>query len=165
MSDVFPLILILSILFCSLVTGLVFGFAVVVMPGIAKLPDREFLLSFQKMDGIIQDNQPLFMLVWVGSIIAIVTAIILGIENLDSNQNNILWLGSGLYLLGVQSPTAIFNIPLNNKVQEMDIMTSEESEIATFRLHFETQWNRWNRIRTFNAIVSVTILLFLLTKL
>ena len=75
MSDVFPLILILSILFCSLVTGLVFGFAVVVMPGIAKLPDREFLLSFQKMDGIIQDNQPLFMLVWVGSIITIVTAI------------------------------------------------------------------------------------------
>ena len=165
MSDVFPLILILSILFCSLVTGLVFGFAVVVMPGIAKLPDREFLLSFQKMDGIIQDNQPLFMLVWVGSIITIVTAIILGIENLDSDQNNILWLGSGLYLLGVQLPTAVFNIPLNNKLHHMDLMTSEESEIAPFRLHFETKWNRWNRIRTFNAIVSVTILLFLLTKL
>jgi len=101
----------------------------------------------------------------VGSIIAIVTAIILGIENLDSDQNNILWLGSGLYLLGVQLPTAVFNIPLNNKLHHIDLMTSEESEIATFRLHFETKWNRWNRIRTFNAIVSVTILLFLLTHL
>ena len=55
--------LLLSILFCSLVAGLLFGFAVVVMPGIAKLADKEYLLAFKHMDGIIQNNQPLFVLV------------------------------------------------------------------------------------------------------
>ena len=54
--DIFTISLLLSILLCSLVAGLLFGFAVVVMPGIAKLSDREYLISFKHMDGIIQNN-------------------------------------------------------------------------------------------------------------
>ena len=54
--------LLLTTLLCSLVVGLLFGFAVVVMPGISKFNDLDFLKAFKQMDGIIQDNQPLFML-------------------------------------------------------------------------------------------------------
>ena len=64
--------LMLSIMLCSLVAGLLFGFAIVVMPGIAKLTDKEYLLAFKHMDGIIQNNQPLFILVWAGSILSII---------------------------------------------------------------------------------------------
>ncbi|MBT4925560.1 MAG: DUF1772 domain-containing protein, partial [Euryarchaeota archaeon] len=71
--------LMLSILFCSLVAGLLFGFAVVVMPGIAKLTDKEYLLAFKHMDGIIQNNQPLFILVWAGSIISVIVTLVLGV--------------------------------------------------------------------------------------
>ena len=163
--DIFSITLMLSILLCSLVAGLMFGFAVVVMPGIAKLPDRDYLISFKQMDGIIQNNQPAFMLVWVGSVVSIIVASILGVQNLVTSQTNLLWLALGFYLLGVQLPTARFNIPLNNALQNMDLMTSEASELATFRLNFETQWNRWNRFRVFNAIVSVMIMIFLLSQL
>ena len=52
------------------VAGVVFAFAVVVMPGIRTLPDADFLRAFQVIDRVIQDNQPLFLLVWVGSIVA-----------------------------------------------------------------------------------------------
>ena len=51
--DLLYILVMLSILLCGLVGGLVFGFAAVVMPGIAKLSDREFLLAFKHMDGII----------------------------------------------------------------------------------------------------------------
>ena len=51
----------------GLVAGFVFAFAVVVMPGLGTLPDRDFLRAFKRVDGVIQDNQPLFILVWVGS--------------------------------------------------------------------------------------------------
>jgi len=44
------------------------------MPGISSLTDREFIRAFQAMDGIIQDNQPLFILVWVGSAVAVIVA-------------------------------------------------------------------------------------------
>ena len=157
--------LLLSILLCSLVAGLLFGFAVVVMPGIAKLTDREFLSSFKHMDGIIQDNQPLFILVWAGSILSLISTLILGTLNLDGMELYLLWIASVLYLLGVQIPTFRFNIPLNNLLQNMDVQASGESELTSFRDDFETPWNRWNRLRTVNCILSVSILLILLIQL
>ena len=58
--------LIVSTLLCALVTGFIFTYAVVVMHGFAKLDDRDFISAFQVTDGVIQNNQPLFMLAWVG---------------------------------------------------------------------------------------------------
>ena len=120
--DIFAITLMLSILLCALVTGLLFGFAIVVMPGIAKLSDKDFLLAFKNMDGIIQNNQPLFILIWVGSIISIIGSLITGTMNLSGNQLYLLWIGSTLYLFGLQLPTIRFNIPLNNALQKLDIL-------------------------------------------
>jgi uncharacterized membrane protein len=156
--------LMLAIMLCSLVAGLLFGFAIVVMPGIAKLNDKGFLSAFKHMDEIIQNNQPLFILVWAGSILSIIITLILGIMNLTGTQIYILILASILYLVGVQLPTFRFNIPLNNSLQNLDIESLDESEAALCRVDFETPWNRWNRIRTVNAILAVSMLLLLLIR-
>ena len=156
--------LFLSIIFCSLVAGLLFAFAVVVMPGIAKLSDKEYLLAFKHMDGIIQNNQPLFLLVWVGSILSVIISLILGIMNLNGGQLYLLTCGSILYLIGVQLPTFRFNIPLNNSLQNLDIEALEEPQATLSRSDFEIPWNRWNRIRTVNAIGSVVLLLLLIIR-
>lgn len=156
--------LMLSIILCSLVAGLLFGFAIVVMPGIAKLTDKEFLLAFKHMDGIIQNNQPFFILVWAGSILSIIITFILGIMDLSGTQIYLLIFASILYIFGVQLPTFRFNIPLNNSLQNLDIETLEESEAALFRVGFEIPWNRWNRIRTVNSILTISMLLLLLIR-
>lgn len=156
--------LMLSILFCSLVAGLLFGFAVVVMPGIAKLTDKEYLLAFKHMDGIIQNNQPLFILVWAGSIISVIVTLVLGVMNLNGTQIYLLSAASVLYLLGVQLPTFRFNIPLNNSLQSLDIKALKETESTLFRSDFEAPWNRWNRFRTVNAIIAVSIFLLVLLR-
>ena len=156
--------IVLTILLCSLVAGLLFGFANVVMPGIAKLTDKDYLLAFKHMDGIIQNNQPLFILVWAGSILSIIITLILGIMSLSGTQFYLLVSGSILYLLGVQLPTFLFNIPLNNSLQNLDIDSLEESEAASSRVDFEIPWNRWNKIRTVNAILTVSMLLLLLIR-
>ena len=154
----------LTIMLCSLVAGLLFGFAIVVMPGIAKLTDKEYLLTFKHMDGIIQNNQPLFILVWAGSILSIIITLTLGIMNLSGTQIYLLVFASILYLFGVQLPTFRFNIPLNNSIQHLDIGSLEESEVASSRVDFEISWNRWNKIRTVNAILTVSMLLLLLIR-
>ena len=154
--------LLISILLSSLVAGLLFGFAVVVMPGIGKLADKEFLHAFKNMDGIIQNNQPLFILVWAGSILSTITTLILGAMDLSGGRLYLLGGASALYLLGVQLPTFQFNIPLNNMLQTYDIGAMNESEAASARADFETQWNRWNSFRTVNAVVTVSLLLLLL---
>lgn len=63
---------------CGLVAGLLFACAIVTMPGIKSLNDGEFVRAFQVMDGVIQNNQPLFMLVWKGSTLSLLLAAILG---------------------------------------------------------------------------------------
>ena len=156
--------LMLTIMLCSLVAGLLFGFAIVVMPGIAKLTDKEYLLAFKHMDGIIQNNQPLFILVWAGSILSIIITLILGMMILSGTQIYLLVFASILYLFGVQLPTFRFNIPLNNSLQNLDVESLEESEATSFRVDFEIPWNRWNKIRTVNAILAVSMLLLLLIR-
>lgn len=163
LAELFHIALILATLLCTLVTGLVFGFAVVVMPGLAKLSDRELLLAFKHIDGIIQDQQAAFMIVWVGSIAAIITMMVLGTLNISGTQLYLMWFASVLYLLGVQLPTIRFNIPLNNGVQALDIDNLSESDLAQARTQFEAPWNRWNRIRTMNGMIAVAALLVLLS--
>ena len=157
--------LIFSVMLCSLVAGLLFGFAIVVMPGIAKLSDKEYLFAFKHMDGIIQNNQPLFILVWAGSILSIIITLILGIMYLSGTQIYLLVFASILYLFGVQLPTFRFNIPLNNSLQNLDIESLKESEAVSSRVGFEIPWNRWNKIRTVNAILTVSMLLLLLIRI
>ena len=67
--------LIFAILFCSLVGRFIFTYSIVVMPGFSNLSDKDFLKAFQVTDAVIQNNQPLFMFIWIGSIVAILTTI------------------------------------------------------------------------------------------
>lgn len=160
--ELLHLTLLVSIIFCSLVAGLLFGFAIVVMPGIANLSDKEYLLAFKHMDEVIQNNQPLFVLVWAGSILSVILTLALGIMNLDDEKLYLLIGAASVYLIGVQLPTFRFNIPLNNELQNLDIEELEETQAKSSRTKFETSWNRWNRIRTINAIVAVSMFLLLL---
>ena len=157
----FDTALVATTLLCALVAGLVFGFASVVMPGIATLSDRDFLRAFKRMDGIIQNGQPAFMVVWVGSIVSSVLLVVLGTLQLSGLELYLMWFASGVYLLAVQGPTIRFNIPLNNAIQALEIESLSDHELAEARRRFEAPWNRWNQFRTLAATISVVALLTL----
>jgi uncharacterized membrane protein len=165
MSAAAQVALVLATLLCSLVAGFLFGFAVVVMPGIRKLGNREFLRAFQEMDGVIQRGQPLFGVVWVGSVLAVIAALILGMGQVGGQERIALIVAAGVYLLGVQLPTFVFNIPLNNELQALDIGSADEAVCSSARERFEPRWNRWNAIRTALATLTSAILVTLLLRL
>ena len=98
----FQIVLILATLLCSLVAGFLFAFATVVMPGIKTLNDREFIRAFQVIDGVIQNNQPLFVAVWAGSVVASLAAAGLGLGQLAGAQRLLLLSVPLVYILGVQ---------------------------------------------------------------
>ena len=70
--NVLELSLISSAFLCLLVSGFTLIFAIVVMPGISNFEDKEFLKAFQLIDGIIQNNQPIFLLIWLGSVLSLI---------------------------------------------------------------------------------------------
>ena len=156
-------VLILATLLCALVAGFAFAFASVVMPGIGKLSDRDFIRSFQVIDGIIQAGQPVFIAVWLGSGAALLVSAALGLLQLDGVVRAMVVISAFAYVLGVQVPTFRINVPLNNALQELDTETVDQDTLATARLTFEDRWVRWNTIRTVVAsLVSVALMLSLL---
>ncbi len=152
-------------LLVSLVAGFLFAFAVVVMPGIRELEDGDFIRAFQHMDGVIQRGDPLFGLVFVGSAVSLLAAVVLGTQVL-AGLERLLLLGAGaVYVAGVLVPTGLVNVPLNNRLQRIDVGSLRPEERSSARRGFEPRWNRWNRIRTvlacFAALLMTTLLIIL----
>ena len=155
--------LILATFLCSLVAGFLFAFAVVVMAGIKNLNNREFIRAFQTIDGVIQNNQPIFVVVWLGSVVALIVAAAFGVGHLDAMGRWLLIVSTLAYLLGVQLPTFTINIPLNNRLQSLNVDAMDESEQESAREVFEGRWNRWNAIRTVvSCLVSLLLIVLVL---
>jgi uncharacterized membrane protein len=160
--EAFQALLILATFLCSLVAGFLFAYAIVVMPGIRSLNDREFIRAFQVTDRVIQNNQPIFMLVWVGSSVVLISSAVLGIGHLDGIEVSLICFATLTYLLGVQLPTITINVPLNNKLQTLDVDTMNETELKVAREGFEQRWNQWNSFRTvLSSLVSVLLIILL----
>ena len=162
---IFQIALILATFLCSQVAGFLFAFAVVTMPGIRSLNDREFIRTFQVMDRVIQNNQPIFMLVWVGSVVTLAISAVLGFGQLDGAGRLLIIFAALVYLLGVQLPTITINIPLNNKLQTLDVDAMNETTQKAARKDFESPWNLWNSIRTALASLASILLIILLFRL
>ena len=162
---IFEIALIVATLLCSLVAGFVFAFAVVVMPGIKGLTDREFIRAFRVMDGVIQNNQPMFVFVWVGSVVVLVVTAVLGFGELDGEGRLLMIVATLIYILGVQVPTFTINVPLNNRLQALDVDAMDDTARKEARTDFEPRWTRWNSIRTALASLVSTLLMILLLRL
>ena len=161
--DVLDISLIFSILSCSLVDGFMFIYAIVVMPGLSNLNDKDFLRAFQVTNAIIQNNQPLFMFTWVGSIVAMLTTILVSLVSVGLSETWLILLIAAAYFLGVQGITVAIHIPLNNHIHNVKIEELNDGTLADERLKFETKWNFFNYIRTSIAIAVSMLLLILLT--
>ena len=163
--DPFLLVLSLATLLCALVAGFLFAFAVVAMPGIGRLDDGAFLRAFQVMDRVIQNNQPLFMIVWAGSVVALIAAAVLGFGRLEGAERALLIAAVLVYLLGVQLTTAAVNIPLNNRLQTLDLVAMDAAALRAEREAFEPRWNRANIARTVISSGVAALLIVLLAVL
>ena len=122
--------LIFAILICSLVGGFIFTYSIVVMPGLSNLNDKDFLKAFQVTDAVIQNNQPLFMFTWIGSIVAILTTIVASFITVGLLESWLIILVGAAYLLGVQGITVALHIPLNNHIQKLNIDELNDKTLA-----------------------------------
>ena len=161
--DFLDISLFFSILLCALAAGFILTYAIIVMPGLSKLDDKEFIKAFQVTDGIIQNNQPIFILIWVGSIISVLGTIITSILSLGIVEAWLIIFAGIIYLLGVQGISISIHLPLNKHIQKIDINSTNSQTLSEVRKNFETKWNYFNNIRTGIALFVILIFLLILT--
>ena len=162
--DLLDILLIVSITLCSLVSGFIFTYAIIVMPGLSNLNDKEFIRAFQVTDAVIQNNQPIFMLTWIGSIVSLLSTILTSIISFGLSETWLVVLLSVFYLLGVHGITIAIHIPLNNQIQKVLSEDLNDEAIKDERVKFERKWNFFNNIRT-SISISVTLLLLIMLSL
>jgi uncharacterized membrane protein len=157
--SLFAVVLLVSTVLCALVTGFVFTYAVIVMPGLSRLGDREFVRAFQVTDRITQNKQPVFMAVWVGSILSVVVTMVTALVGSVGSAGWAVMVIGAVYLLGVQGITVSVHLPLNNQLQSVRVDEMGSESLHEQRRLFEARWTYFNNIRAvISCVVTVSLM-------
>lgn len=154
-------IIIALILLTGLSAGLCFTWTNAVTPGIGRLNDLRFLMSFQQMNRAILN--PVFFIVFFGPLF-------LSLINLYVFRNasgSLIWLltiATALYFFGVIIITVFGNVPLNEMLDKTNLSVASIEELKNLRENFEVKWNRLHLIRTLSAILSFLLLIMSLIQ-
>ena len=157
--SLFAVVLLVSTVLCALVTGFVFTYAVVVMPGLSKLGDREFIRAFQVTDQIIQNNHPVFVTVWIGSILSVVVTMVTALVGSTGFAGWAAGVTGAVYLIGVQGITVLVHLPLNNQLQNVRVDEMDSASLHEQHELFEARWTSFNVTRTvISCLVTVSLM-------
>jgi uncharacterized membrane protein len=161
---VYEIALIVAALLVAMAAGLLFAFATVVMPGLNRLTDREYIRSFQAIDGVVQDGQPVFGVVVAGSAVALAVATALSFGQLEGTNRWMLIIAALVYVGGGVIPTVAVNLRLNNRLQTNDVDALDDAALAQIRAAFDQPWNLANNLRTTALAVAALLLIVILAR-
>lgn len=149
-------VLIISTFFTGIIAGLFFAWAVSVMNGLAKLPDREFITAMQSMNRGIQN--PVFFLFFFGTLILLPVCVFMSYRQ-DAGTGLWLIVAAMLLYIAVMAITMAGNVPLNNMLDNFPVNNSSMEDMAAIRKRFEDPWNRLNITRAICNMLSFLLLL------
>ncbi|MFC3201365.1 DUF1772 domain-containing protein [Alteromonas oceani] len=133
----------LAALLCALMAGIYFAFSVVVMPALRRLGDEQGVRVMQQVNRDIL--QSLFMpLFWMSSLVCLILLV--------GGQSEMTMFAGAIYLAGMLGVTALFNVPLNNQLEQ-----ARENEIHEVWPHYLSRWQWFNHIRTVSAALSALL--------
>lgn len=143
-------VLIASIVVTGLVAGLLFGWAVSVMPGLRESDDRTYISTFRAMDAAIVSNV-YFVIAFVGA--PVLTVVALALHLADGAR--LAWIVAALALsVATIAITRIVHLPLNAQVKA----GAPEGDVVPLRQRFEDRWVPWNIVRTVTSTAALVCL-------
>ena len=138
----------------ALSAGLFFAWSVSVMPGLARVSDREFVAAMRAMNVAIQNL--IFFTVFFGAPLFTVISTVLHYG--ESARFSLLLAASFVHITGVFAVTVFGNVPLNNRLERLDVKLAADDEIKSARANFERRWNILNHFRAFSATLAFVLI-------
>lgn len=163
----------------TVLTGLAAGgyvtFSYFVLPGIHRLNDRDFIVSYQAADSNFHVNPaniqkeenaiPAFvytLLPYFLAAITIAASMVLGFSHLSGTGKLVLTAAFVLYTFFGLGITLVGNVPRNTKIQSHIVDSMSESEISAARQAFEPGWMRYTHVRSVASTAAVGLLAVML---
>ncbi|MGW4804391.1 anthrone oxygenase family protein [Kitasatospora sp. NPDC004272] len=149
-----------AVLLSGLGAGLFYSYACSVMPGLARVDDRVFVETMQRINTAILNGW--FMLSFLGALVLIAAAGLL--QWRGGNRTALLWIVAAAVLhLTMLVITGAVNVPLNDQLAAAgDPRTLADP--AAVRAAFESTWVRWNLVRAVTSTAAFGCLIGALTR-
>jgi len=149
------MLLLITIIVTGLIAGLFYCWSISVTPGLALLPDREYLMAFQQLNRAILN--PLFLIGFMGLLFLLPITTWMHFQRPPSTAFWLLLGASLLYIVGVMGITMLGNVPMNDALDGFNIDAATAAQLSAKRLAFEARWNFWNDLRTICCILSFSL--------
>ena len=143
----------LTVTLTALVAGLFFAWSCSVMPGLARLTDREFVAAMRSANRAIQN--PVFFAAFFGAPFFLIISTVLFYDR--PARFPLLLAATVVFLSGTFGVTVFGNVPLNDRLDRFEPETASDAEFALQRASFERRWNNLNHIRTVSSTLALIL--------
>jgi Predicted integral membrane protein len=140
---------------CALMAGLFYAWSCSVMPGLARLSDKEFVSAMQSANRAIQN--PVFFAAFFGAPIFLLVSAFWFYD--ETVRFRLLLAATVIYLLGNFGVTVFGNVPMNNALDRFDLKNASEEETARQRTAFERRWTNLNHIRAAASTIALILVI------
>jgi uncharacterized membrane protein len=132
---------------CGVMAGIFFAFSNFVMRALARIEPGRGIAAMQAIN--ITVLNPLFLTLFMGTGLlsagAIAAALVFG------DDSGYLLAGGLLYLLGNIGVTAVFNVPMNDRLARVE--ADSQAAQHTWQ-EYLARWTFWNHVRTVTALCA-----------
>ena len=134
----------------GLIAGVFYAFSTFVMRALAQRPPNEGMAAMQAINVAVIN--PLFLGPFLAT--AAAAAALVAVALLRWAHAGSAWLLTGglLYFAGTFGVTMLFNVPLNNVLEQIPPDAPDAAEQWT---HYAARWTTWNHVRTAAAIAAM----------
>ncbi len=149
---------IVTALGCGLVAGVFFAFSTFVMGALRRLPPAQGIAAMQSINVVV--ITPAFMTALFGTAIACLGLIVWAVISPGEWPVAAVVAGAALYLVGAIGTTMAGNVPMNDRLADLN---PGDAEAAVYWDEYVTRWTAWNHLRTAAALAAAAVLTVAIT--
>lgn len=139
----------------GLMSGLLYGWSVSVIPGTRRISAGNYVDTMQHINRAIIN--PAFVIPFMGIPLVLGGAAVMQFRAGDHRRGWLLAGATATYVVGVLGVTIGRNVPLNDALDAFDLRGSTTDAIDRRRASYETPWNRWHHLRTAGSVASFAL--------
>ena len=143
------LILMIAGFTATLVAGVFLSFSDFVMRGLSRAPDAQGALGMVGLTRTVYRS--VFMVMLLGLVPSAIVLAIVAFWQLQDAARAITVVGSAAYLMGVVAVTALGNVPMNTR---LDQVSERSRAITEYWPAYVRGWTYLNHVRTASALTT-----------
>lgn len=141
----------------GIMAGVYFAFSAFIMHAFDQLGPVKATDAMNAINDVILRSW--FMLLFFGSTLLYFVLIVVAVLSVDMAGRWLLFSAGVIYVFGMFISTAVFNVPLNNRLAKVHGDDAAKPEL--WSLYYKN-WTKWNHLRGICSLIAMMLSMYLL---